>query len=94
MRERAERALPISTTCERGLFIMRIYVAEVLFFHTYGGEETEFFVRAAFHDLDAAERWCDDEPARLADARKQAGRFLARWVRTRGDCWVRPMTLY
>ena len=73
---------------------MRIYVAEVLFFHNYGGEESEFFVRAAFHDLDAAERWCDDEPARLADARKQAGALLARYVLARGDCWVRPMPLY
>ena len=88
------RRLPITSDHERGLFAMRIYVAEVLFFHNYGGGEAEFFVRAAFNDLDAAERWCDDEPARLADARKQAGKLLARHVRARGDCWIHPMPLY
>ena len=73
---------------------MSIFVAEVLFSYSYCGEETFFSVRAAFYDEHAAERWGCDAPARLADAREQAGAAVRHLVRAEGEIYIRPMPLY
>lgn len=88
------RVPPALATCERGLFAMTIFVAEVLFSYSLRNEEVFFEVRAAFRDEDAAIRWGGDAPARLEDAREQAGAAARHLVRAEGDFWVRPMPLY
>ena len=86
MRERA--------VCERGMLIMFIFVAEVLFSYSYCGEETFFSVRSAFYDEYTAERWGSDTHARLADARKQVGPSMSYLVRAEGEIYIRKMPLY
>lgn len=73
---------------------MFIFVAEVLFFYSYCGEDTFFEVRAAFYDEDAAERWGCDAPARLAETREQVGSAMRHLVRAEGEIYIRRMPLY
>ena len=94
MRERAVRVPPIPTTCERGLFAMSIFVVEVLFSYSYRGEDTFFEVCAAFQNEDAAENWGLNAPARLADAREQAGVTVRHLVRAEGEVRIRRIPLY
>ena len=85
---------PTSATYERGLFAMSIFVAEVTFSYSYRGEDIFFEVRAAFRDEDAAERWGYNAPARLADAREQAGAAVRHLVRAEGEIRIRRMPLF
>lgn len=81
-------------TCERGLFAMSIFVVDVLFSYSYRGEDIFFEVSAAFRDEDAAEHWGCNAPARLADAREQAGAAVRHLVRAEGEIRIRRMPLY
>ena len=79
---------------ERGLFAMSIFVVDVLFSYSYRGEDIFFEVSAAFRDEDAAEHWGFNAPARLADAREQAGAAVRHLVRAEGEIRIRRMPLY
>ena len=81
-------------TYERGLFAMSIFVVDVLFSYSYRGEDIFFEVSAAFRDEDAAEHWGCNAPARLADAREQAGAAVRHLVRAEGEIRIRRMLLY
>ena len=73
---------------------MSIFVAEVTFSYSYRGEDIFFEVRAAFRDEDAAEHWGYNAPARLADAREQAGAAVRHLVRAEGEIRIRRMPLF
>ena len=73
---------------------MFIFVAEVLFSYFYRGENIFFKVRAAFHDVDAAEHWGCDAPARFADAQEQVGSDVRHFVRPEGVVHIRRIPLY
>ena len=73
---------------------MSIFVAEIPFSYFYRGENIFFKVRAAFHNVNAAEHWGCNAPARLADAQEQVGSDVRHLVCPEGEVYIRRMPLY